>query len=133
MRRRAQPASAAVARVGLAALAGLAVASGCARPQASFEDDVFRKGDMRVQVGPVPSGWRRIDVDSADLAFRDDARLGSALFDVRCGQHDDDAPLSALTEHLIMGTTERTFDTEEVVPFDHREAMHAVLHAKLDG
>ena len=106
---------------------------GCAHVSASLEDDVFHKGDLRVQVGPVPASWRRVDVGSADLAFRDDARSGSTLLDVRCGLRDDDAPLSALTEHLIMGTTERAFDTEEVVPFDRREAMHSVLRAKLDG
>lgn len=115
------------------ALAAWPCVAGCAHASSNFNDDVLTKGDLRVQVGPVPSSWRRIDVESADLAFRDDSRQGSALFNVRCGQHDDDAPLSSLTEHLIMGTTERTFETEEVVPFDRREAMHSVMRAKLDG
>jgi hypothetical protein len=118
-------------RVGVAL--SLWMVAGCAHAVPALVDDVFQKDDLRVQVGPVPATWRRIDVGSADLAFRDDARSGSTLFDVRCGQRDDDAPLSTLTEHLIMGTTERAFDTEEVVPFDRREAMHTVLHAKLDG
>ncbi len=115
------------------ALAAGPCASGCAHASSSFTEDVLSKGDLRVQVGPVPGSWRRIDVDSADLAFRDDSRQGSVLVNVRCGQHDDDAPLSSLTEHLIMGTTERTFETEEVIPFDRREAMHSVMRAKLDG
>jgi hypothetical protein len=115
------------------ALAAWPCVSGCAHASPNFTDDVLTKGDLRVQVGPVPSSWRRIDVDSADLAFRDDARQGSALFNIRCGQRDDDAPLSSLTEHLIMGTTERTFETEEVIPFDRREAMHSLMRAKLDG
>jgi hypothetical protein len=116
------------------AVAGLAAAlSSCGAHGTQFEDDVLRKGDLRVAVGPVPADWRRIQVDGADLAFRDDARGGSALFDVRCGGKDDDAPLSALTGHLIMGTTERVFERQEVVPFDRREAMHTLLQAKLDG
>jgi hypothetical protein len=32
-----------------------------------------------------------------------------------------------------MGTTDRTVDSQEVVPFDGREAMHTLLRAKLDG
>jgi hypothetical protein len=32
-----------------------------------------------------------------------------------------------------MGTTEREFDVQEVIPFDRREAMHTRLRAKLDG
>jgi hypothetical protein len=72
-------------------------------------------------------------VEGADLAFRDDERSGSTLFNVRCGQRDDDAPLTALTAHLIMGTTEREFDAQDTVPFDGREALHTLLRAKLDG
>ncbi len=106
--------------------------SACAHAE-TFEDGVFRKGDLAVYFGPRPAAWRRVDVDGADLAFRDDAREGAALFDVRCGRRDDDAPLSVLTEHLIMGTTEREVESRLTIPFDGREAMHTLLHAKLDG
>lgn len=118
--------------VKLAGLAGLAGTAGCAHEDA-FADDILRKGDLRVEVGPMPPGWRRITVEGADIAFRDDDRSGSTLVDVRCDSHDKNAPLSALTGHLIMGTTERAFETEEVIPFDRREALHTILRAKLDG
>jgi hypothetical protein len=111
----------------------LAVVLGACAHAGTFDDSVLRKGDLTVQVGPVPSSWRRIQVEGADLAFRDEAREGSTLFDVRCGGRDDDAPLSALTGHLIMGTTEREIASQETVPFDGREAMHTLLRAKLDG
>jgi hypothetical protein len=113
-------------------MALFAVVGACAHGN-SFESGVLQKGDLRVEVGFVPAGWRRVEVEGADLAFRDDAREGSTLFDVRCGRRDDDAPLSVLTQHLIMGTTERNIESQEVVPFDRREAMHTALHAKLDG
>ncbi|MGH7269731.1 MAG: hypothetical protein ACREJ3_04810, partial [Polyangiaceae bacterium] len=74
---------------------------------ASLNDGILRVPGMTARLGPVPAGWRRIHVDGADLAFRDERRDGSVLIDVRCGVKDDDAPLSVLTEHLIMGTTER--------------------------
>ena len=109
-----------------------ALLAGCAHGE-SFEDGVLRKGDLSVRVGPVPGHWRQIHVDGADLAYRDDARGGSALFDVRCGQRDDDAPLSILTQNLMMGTTERDIESQTLVPLDGREAMHTILRAKLDG
>jgi hypothetical protein len=112
--------------------AALGGGAGCGHGQ-SFDEGVYRKGSLQVRVGPVPAAWRRVTIDGADLAFRDDERGGSALFDVRCGQHDDDAPLSALTQHLIMGTTEREYDTQDTIPFDGREALHTLLRAKLDG
>jgi hypothetical protein len=99
----------------------------------AFEDGVVRKGDLRVHLGPVPEGWRRIAVDGADVAYRDDAHEGSVLFNVRCHDRDGDAPLAALTEHLIMGTTERNVLKQETIPFDGREALHTVMSAKLDG
>jgi hypothetical protein len=121
----------------IAAIAGsLAIAvlagAGCGHAQ-TFDEGIFRKDGVAVRVGPVPPGWRRIGVDGADLAFRDDERSGSALFNVRCGQRDDDAPLTVLTNHLVMGTTEREFDAQDTVPFDGREALHSLLRAKLDG
>jgi len=123
-------------RLGPAIAGSLAIASlggaGCGHAQ-TFDEGIFRKDGVAVRVGPVPPGWRRIGVDGADLAFRDDERSGSALFDMRCGKHDDDAPLSVLTSHLIMGTTEREFDAQDTVPFDGREALHTLLRAKLDG
>jgi hypothetical protein len=111
---------------------GAALAGGCGHAQ-SFDEGVLHKDGLTVRVGPVPPGWRRIDVDGADLAFRDDERSGSALFNVRCGQRGDDAPLAVLTNHLLMGTTEREFDAQDTVPFDGREALHTLLRAKLDG
>lgn len=128
---RERPRLVSLARAALAALTLLAATS-CGHAQ-SFDEGVYRRDGLAVRVGPVPPGWRRIEVAGADLAFRDDERSGSALFNVRCGQRDDDAPLTALTEHLIMGTTEREFDAQDTVPFDGREALHTLLRAKLDG
>jgi hypothetical protein len=98
----------------------------------SFEGGVLHKGDLAIHVGPVPSQWQRVRIEGADLAFRDEGREGSTLFDIRCS-HDADAPLTVLTEHLIMGTTSRDFVSQETLPLDGREALHTLMRAKLDG
>jgi hypothetical protein len=118
--------------LGSAVLALTVSCAACAHSD-DFDSGVLTKDAVRLRVGPVPAEWRRIRIDDADLAFRDEAREASVLLDVRCERRDDDAPLSALTDHLIMGTTEREFESQEVVPFDRREAMRTVLRAKLDG
>jgi len=112
------------------AIAG--VAAGCATG-ASFDGGVYRDGPIAFQLSPLPASWRPIHVSDADLVFRDDAHEASILVNGKCIHENEDAPLTALTEHLIMGTTERAFTTEETVPFDAREARHSVLQAKLDG
>ena len=114
------------------ALAAVVFVSACGH-SASFEGGVLHKGDLNVRFGPVPAGWTRIDVQGADVAYRDEGREGSALFDVRCHDRDDDAPLASLTEHLIAGTTERDYQHQDTLPFDGREALHTLLSAKLDG
>lgn len=113
-------------------IAVLLACASCAHSGA-IEQGVLRKGDLRIGLGPVPTSWRRVGIEGADLAFRDDEREGSALFDVRCDTHGQDAPLSILTEDLMMGTTERDFQSQKVLPFDGREAMHTLVRAKLDG
>ncbi|MFO0675060.1 MAG: hypothetical protein U0169_00870 [Polyangiaceae bacterium] len=42
-------------------------------------------------------------------------------------------PLGALTNQLLLGTTERTPSLEETVSLDGRDALHTRLVAKLDG
>jgi hypothetical protein len=99
----------------------------------SFEAGVYRDAHVAFRVDPVPAGWRSIRVSDADLVFRDAAHEASILVNGRCIPEDGDAPLASLTEHLLMGTTEREFILEETIPLDSREARHTVLNAKLDG
>jgi len=113
-------------------LAVLLAVAACGHADA-FENGVLHKGELAVRLGPVPAAWRRVSLEGADLAFRDDARAASAMFDVRCSRRDGDAPLAALTAQLLMGTTQRDFVNQETLPFDEREAMHTTLRAKLDG
>jgi hypothetical protein len=108
------------------------VLAACAH-EGLLDDGVLHKGALSVHFGPVPAQWRPVPIAGADLAFRDDPRGGSTLVDVRCDERDHDAPLAVLTEHLIMGTTERQFTSQETLPFDHREALHTLMRAKLDG
>ncbi len=114
-------------------LAVFATVVGCGGPQKTFDNGVYRDGRVSFRVAAPPASWQRVDVADASLAFRDDARSATILVNGRCGGRDDDTPLPALVNHLVMGTTERDFVKEDTVPFDAREARHAVLRAKLDG
>jgi hypothetical protein len=118
-------------RAALVVAAALAV--GACGTTGSVESGVYRDAHVAFHIDPVPSGWHAIRVSNADLVFRDAAHEASILINGRCIPQDGDAPLSALTEHLLMGTTAREFLLEETLPFDSREARHTVLRAKLDG
>lgn len=92
----------------------------------------FRDGDVRFTVQP-PSGWRAISVASAnDLAWsQDDA---GAVLQIN-GDCDPslDIPLVALTNHLLVGFTEREIVEQTLVEIDGREALRTHVVAKLDG
>lgn len=115
----------------LSALLALAV-HGCAA-SATFDGAVYRGRDVSFRVPLVPASWRRVSLPAADLAFRDEAHDASVLINSRCLVSDWDAPLVALTDHLILGTTARQIAREETIPFDGREALHTLLEARLDG
>jgi hypothetical protein len=121
-----------VASFALAALASLgALVAGCGHE--AFDGRVYHAGRASFRVGPVPASWDRIEVEGAMLAYHDRASGGSIEVHAQCGRDADDVPLVALTNHLLIGFTERDVKLEETVPFDGREARHTVVHAKLDG
>ena len=113
-----------------AALLAAAVGRGGA---ATFDWRAYRSGALAFDVGSVPADWRRIELEGAALAFRDDAHDASIVVSGRCGLRVDDTPLEALTNHLLIGTTERAYEREETRPFDGREARFTTVLAKLDG
>lgn len=105
----------------------------CGGSRGSFERGIFREGPVAFQIGPVPEGWRKVEVTKASLAFRDDAHEGTVLVNAHCSSSDSNTPLSALTNQLLIGSTEREFVSQETEPFDQREVMHSKLRAKWDG
>jgi hypothetical protein len=104
---------------------------GCA--STGLEGNVYRGDGYAFQLEPPEAGWEQLDAGDAVLAFRHDDDHAVILLHARCGIDGDDVPLIALTNHLFLDFTEREIETQEVVPFDGREAMHTLLTAKLDG
>lgn len=99
----------------------------------SFDGNVYRRGPIAFRLPDPPAGWRRVEVDDASLAFRDEAHDATVLINARCLSADDRTPLVALTNHLLLGATEREYVRQEVEPFDGREALHTKLMARWDG
>ncbi|RYY61887.1 MAG: hypothetical protein EOO24_58785, partial [Comamonadaceae bacterium] len=69
-------------------------------------------GSWLVPVVPVPTGGT-LPADDASLAFRDEAHAASVLLNARCLSADDRTPLVALTNHLLIGATEREYLSQE--------------------
>jgi hypothetical protein len=106
-------------------------AAACASKD-GWDGRVYHAGRASFRTGPIPASWERENVEGAMLAFRN-REGGMVNIYGRCGKDGDDVPLGALTNHLLIGFTEREVKSQEVVPLDGREAMHTIVHAKLDG
>lgn len=112
-----------------------AVHAGCGASgaEAAKGETVYRDGPVAFKLPQAPATWKQIKVSHAALSYRDDVHDASILVNGRCTALDGDTPLLALTNHLVMGTTERSVESQTVEPFDGREALHTRLTAKLDG
>jgi len=119
--------------VGLSFVAAGLAACGGGKSRGSFDGNVYRNGPIAFKLPDPPASWRRVEVDDASLAFRDEEHGASVLLNARCLSADDRTPLVALTNHLLIGATEREYLSQATEPFDGREALHTKLKAKWDG
>jgi hypothetical protein len=97
----------------------------------TFEKGVFDDGIVRYRVGALPASFRRVEVDDNDLAWND-PDLGTIGINATCTEYED-VPETALINHLLFGTAERTFRVEETTTLDGRGARHVVVDLELDG
>lgn len=100
----------------------------------SFRAGVFRDSEATYALGDVGSGWERVSVEGEnDLAFRHPEHGAIVQVNASCDPALD-IPLEALTNHLLIGFTEREeIEPQERVPMDEREALRTHVRAKLDG
>lgn len=85
------------------------------------------------RIGPLSSEWQRLSVeDQNDLAWRSEPLASIVQVNATCDPGSD-VPLTALTNHLLMGFTERDLRAQDIVPMDGREALRTHVVARLDG
>ncbi|WP_156865167.1 hypothetical protein [Pajaroellobacter abortibovis] len=106
---------------------------GCSPKRPYYREGVFHIHDAVFQLGQIPPTWTPLSIHEATIGFRDAAQHASVFLYARCHQKRDDIPLTVLTNHLLLGTTERDIREQQTIPLDGREALFTHLHAKLDG
>jgi hypothetical protein len=116
------------------ALAALVVSLAACGGGGTFHSGVYHDSEATYSVGALGPGWSRVSTDDAsDLAFMNDAQGAVVQVNASCDPGLD-IPLEALTNHLLIGFTEREdVEPQERVPLDAREALRTHMRAKLDG
>jgi len=123
------------ARLFLHGASGILLAAGLwsCGAHGSFDGRSFVDSEASYELGPLSPAWRRIDLDGHnDLAFRNGG-LGAVIQVNASCDPDLDIPLRALTNHLLIGFTERRHRAEDLVDMVSREALRTHVEAKLDG
>ena len=111
-------------------MAGVLIA-GCGG--GGLRGDVYRDEEARYRVGTLGGGWQALGVaDQNDLAYHHPDLGAIVQVNATCDP-DSDIPLTALTNHLLIGFTERDIREQRVVPMDGREALRTHVVARLDG
>ncbi len=109
----------------------LAVIAGCGG--ARLEGSIYRDGALVYRIGDLGPGWSRLSLGSHnDLAWRS-ADIGAIVQVNATCAGGADVPLTALTNHLLIGFTAREIADQRVVPMDGREALRTHVRARLDG
>jgi hypothetical protein len=107
--------------------------AGCGGGGGELRGSVYRDAEARYRIGTLGGQWQRLRVeDHNDLAWRE-ARLGAIVQVNATCDPASDVPLTALTNHLLMGFTERDLRAQQLVPMDGREALRTHVVARLDG
>lgn len=101
---------------------------------ATYSDGTFVDRQTSFHIDPPGAGWRRLSVESQnDLAFEHEGTATLMQVNAVCDSALD-IPLVALTNHLLVGFTERSeLEPQAVVQMDGREALRTHVLAKLDG
>jgi hypothetical protein len=94
--------------------------------------DWFVTDDHRYHVAPPdPNEWRQVHFDSNDLAWVNEH--GNVLATNSTCRNFEDAPLDVLTNHLLMGFTDRVQVDKKTYMMDGREALQTAWTARMDG
>jgi hypothetical protein len=120
-----------IRRAALLAIAAWITGAACASG-GHLENGRFRDRVVNYQVGLPGEGWRELRLETANVAWYNDALRASLLVNSNCDGVGD-APLEGLTSDLLMGMTEREILSQERRPASRREALESVATAKLDG
>ena len=113
---------------GVVLLGLMVVASGCG---ASLAGGMLTREGLSYRVVEPRGGWRRVGFADNDLAWVSPEGHVIAI-NATCTGHED-PQLEVLTNHLMIGFTDREWVSKKKFQLDGREAMRSLVRAKLDG
>lgn len=106
------------------------IALSCRGPR--MEGGVFEKDGVRYRMGELAASWRPVTVEENDVAYVSKDSPHSLAVNSTCQSHGDPS-LEVLTDHLMMGFTDKERVHQERRMLDGRESLRSRYKARLDG
>lgn len=105
---------------------------GCIRSKGVLRNNLFQSRETRYHIGEAPEHWKRVSLSGADIAYLHEHDGATLLVNSECRKAED-APLVALTFHLLIGMTEQNIIDQKTLQLADREALETTVEAKIDG
>ena len=104
----------------------------CIMVPSGLRDGVYEDAQVRYKVVPPGAAWKTVKLQTADLSWFQPKTGSTLLLNSNC-KGVKDVPLHSLTQHLLIGMTEKKIIAEQTIPFSNREALETEVSAKIDG
>lgn len=94
---------------------------------------IYTSDATSYQIGPLPDGWKRIDIEGGDLAFSNTYNDSSITVNSTCDERKMKYSLKALSESLIVGLKDKKAQSRQEIRIDGQEALSTVYTGSLDS
>lgn len=114
----------------------MSLLGGCAATKVARYDAGTQRmcqGSMCYRTGTLTKSWQVVHVEQASVSYFNSELNAIIESNASCRDDAEATPLETLTNHLLLGYTERNYKSSDKVPLANREALHTVVEAKLDG
>ncbi|MBI1949074.1 MAG: hypothetical protein HYS27_25525 [Deltaproteobacteria bacterium] len=116
----------------LLALVLTLLSTACCATGGELVNGSYHDAKVSYRLAEPGEGWRRLDLAAANVAWFNDALAASLMTNSHC-EGVKDAPLTGLTEDLLIGLTDRVVVSQQTRPCSRREALETIVSGKLDG
>ncbi len=113
-------------------LAGFSLSLASCYAKGTLKNGEFVGKNVQYHIGAPGPGWQKISIKGADLAWLQKETGSIILINSSC-KSSDEAPLEALTAHLLIGMTEQEVIEQKHIPLSDREALESLITVKVDG
>ncbi|MEM7008953.1 MAG: hypothetical protein AAF462_07455 [Thermodesulfobacteriota bacterium] len=100
--------------------------------QGDLEGQIFRSEDTSYQIGTLPSGWTRHNVEGGDLAYKNTGFDATMTINSTCNEKKKNYSLKALSESLLIGIKDKEAIERTEIAVSGQPALRTIYTGSLN-